>query len=428
LKEKVKQLFLNDLVKISSGTGVAAFIKIAAQFITSKVLAIFVGPAGIAIMGQLSNVSNIVQSIGSGGINVGVTKYVSEYSSDRQQLARIINSALKITFICSAICSVVLVFTFRFIGQYVFRTNNYNSVIFVLGITLILFSFNNLFISIINGLRSFRLYVIVNIISSITSLLITLVFVKWLGVYGALLAFVLAPALLFCITYSIAAKQYWLDYSFLRFKLDFGILKMLGRFSLMAINNAIVGSVAQIVIRSLITKKLSIETAGIWDGMNRISGAYLLLLTTSIQVYYLPTLSAIKDSKLLWREIIKSEKIVLPLVSIMFLSLYLLRGWVIQVLFTPEFYLMKDIFLFQIIGDLIKVASWVISYTMYAKAMTKQLIITDNLFTIFYISLIYLFIDKVGLTAIYYGYIINQVVYLVFIYFLLRKKILGSYI
>jgi PST family polysaccharide transporter len=211
---------------------------------------------------------------------------------------------------------------------------------------------------------------------------------------------------------------------FLNLSLESSILKKFGNFSLIALNNAIVGSVAQIAIRWLIINNLTLPLAGNWDAMNRLSNAYLVLLTTSIQVYYLPTLSSIKEGKLLWREIIRSEKIILPLVSLMFIILFIFRSSVIDLLFTKEFAIMKEVIIFQLIGDLIKVGSWVLSYTMYAKAMTKQLIITDNAFTVLYLALSYFLIRNFGFESVYYAYIINNLVYGCFIYFFLKWYVL----
>lgn len=424
--KRVKEVLWADLVKISSLTGVATLVKLAAQFITSKVLAVFVGPAGLAILGQLYNVGNIIQSVGSGGITIGVTKYIAEHSTDDNEVHKLINHALKITFYCSLFCSLIVLVTYPYIGQFAFHTSQYNSVVLALGLTLLLFSFNNLFISIINGLKKFRTYIIINIATSVVNLLITLLFVWLWGVYGALLGFVVSPALMFFVSYLLLKKQGWLSFSFFKTKIEPAILQKFGRFSLIAVNNAIVGSAAQIAIRFLILNSLSIETAGIWDGMNRLSNAYLLLLTTSIQVYYLPTLSAITQPKKLWAEIVRSEKIALPLIILMFTVLYFFRGLVVDVLFSKEFGLMKDVFVYQLIGDVVKIAGWMLAYTMYAKAMTKQLIISDNVFTAFNLVLCYLLIDNYGLKAVYYAYIVNGAVYLTFMYFFIKRSIFKS--
>ena len=214
---------------------------------------------------------------------------------------------MKIVFVCSSICTLLVLIGYKFLGNYFFKTNTYNSVLLILGLTLILFSFNALFTAILNGFKKYKLYITINIATSIISLLLTIGLVYYFGVYGALLSFVLSPAIVFFISWYLVRKEDWLNFDFFRIKTDRKIVKLLGRFSLMAINNAVVGAMAQILVRLFITGNMNITAAGIWDGMNRLSAAYLLFLTASIQVYYLPTLSFIKDNKILWKEIIRTE-------------------------------------------------------------------------------------------------------------------------
>lgn len=423
--QKLGNLFKSDLIKVSSKTGIATFIKLAAGFIVSKILAIFVGPSGLAYLGQLSNFGNIFQALSSGGIGIGVTKYIAEYHEDEKTQLQIISNSIKVTLICSLVCTAIVSLCYKYLGTYLFKTDIYNSIVLVFGLTLILFSFNSLISTIINGFKNFKLYVVINLTTSIISLFSTVIFVYYLGVYGALLSFVLIPSMVFFISLWMVRKYGWFNIKILKIPFDKSILKKLGAFSLMAINNAVVGAIAQLAIRSLISKNMDMNTAGIWDGMNRLSAAYLLLITTSIQVYYLPTLSAIKEKKLLWKEIIKTEKIIIPITIFMFLIIFLFRGIIIEILFTKEFYLMKSVFAYQLLGDLIKIGAWIISYTMYAKAMTKQLILSDTIFTFIYVLTSYIMMNLFGygLNSVYYAFILNNVLYFMFIYFFMKKYI-----
>lgn len=422
---KIVNVLRSDLIRVSSKTGIATIIKLAAGFIVSKILAIFVGPSGLAFMGQLSNFGNIIQSLSTGGIGVGVTKYIAEYENEKDKQQIIINNAIKVTLICSVVCTVIVLFAYKFLGEFLFKSDIYNSIIVVLGATLILYSFNSLISTIINGFKNYKLYVIINLTTSIVSLVATVVLVYYFGVYGALLSFVLIPSIVFFISWFMVRDFNWLNLNAVKQSLDKSVLKKLGAFSLMAINNAVVGALAQLMIRKLISSNMDMDTAGIWDGMNRLSAAYLLLITTSIQVYYLPTLSVIKDKKLLWNEIMKTEKIIIPLAFFMFLIIFLFRGLIIDILFTKAFYLMKTVFAYQLLGDLIKIAAWIISYTMYAKAMTKQLILTDTLFTIMYVLVSYIMMNFLGygLKAVYYSFIFNNIIYFLFMYFFMKNYI-----
>ena len=423
---KLQGIIKSDLIKVSSQTGISTLVRIGASFIISKVLAIFVGPAGLAVMGQFNNLANILQSLSTGGITLGVTKYISEYADDKIKQSEIINNSIKVVLICSALCTLFVVLFYQLLGNYFFKNNEYNTILLILGLTLILFGFNSLIAAIVNGFKQFKLFVIINICTSIVSLIFTSIFSYFFGVQGALLSFVLSPAIVFFISWYLVRRQQWVHYNFLAIKTNKNVLKSLSRFALMAINNAVVGAIAQIAIRTFITGHMDLTVAGIWDGMNRLSAAYLLLITTSIQVYYLPTLSFIKNNKLLWKEIIKTEKIIMPITFLMFVAIFFCRGLIINVLFTKEFYLMKSVFALQLFGDFIKIASWIIAYTMYAKAMTKNLIITDNIFTFIYVAISYIFLNHTnfGLNSVYYAFILNNCIYLVFMYFFMRNKLL----
>jgi PST family polysaccharide transporter len=254
-------------------------------------------------------------------------------------------------------------------------------------------------------------------------LIITVFFVLAWGLSGALYAMAVMPFFLFFIALIYVRKFDWLGFEFVSYKFDSTIVKKLSSFSLMAINNAIVGSVAQIFIRFMIIKKITIEEAGFWDSMLKISSAYMLLITTSIQIYFLPTLSAIKEPHLLWKMISKVNKIIIPSVIFCLAILYLFRQQVVLVLFSKEFLPITDLFLLQMIGDIIKVVSWSFAYLMYAKAMTKVVILSDNIFTLTYLIGIYFSVDYLNLEGVYISNIINNLIYLGFIYLFIKKHL-----
>ena len=399
------------MIRVTSKNGVATAFRLASGFVVSKVLAVFVGPAGLAILGQMSNISNIFQTISNGGITIGITKYIAEYADDKIRQQKIILNALIITFICSAFCSVFILIFYKYINRLIFDKQNYESIVLILGATMVLFSFNSVIAAVLNGLKNFKLYIRINVISSVLTLISTLILVYFFNLYGALLSVIVVPSAIFFISWYLVRKEPWATKDFFFNRPDLKIVKLFGKFSLMALNNAVVGGLVQIVVRHLLTKNMSLDVAGIWDGMNRLSTAYLILITTSIQVYYLPVLSYIKDRKLLWREIMKTEKIILPLTLAAFILIYIFRGIIIEILFSPQFYLMKSIIGLQLIGDLIKVGSWIIAYTFYAKAMTKNLILTDNIFTTTYVIIAYFLLTQtnLGLSSVYFAYIINNI-------------------
>ena len=99
------------------------------------------------------------------------------------------------------------------------------------------------------------------------------------------------------------------------------------------------------------------------------------------------------------------------------------KGFIIHILFTPEFLPMKPLFTFQLIGDFFKIGSWLLAYLMIAKAMTKTFIITEIIFAASYVALSYYFMNHYGIIGATYSFSINYGAYWILMWFLMRKKI-----
>ena len=82
---KFKSLITTDLARVSFLNGISTVIKMFTGLVSIKVISIVVGPIGVALLGQLTNFSAIVLIVANGGINVGITKYISEHSDEENK-------------------------------------------------------------------------------------------------------------------------------------------------------------------------------------------------------------------------------------------------------------------------------------------------------------------------------------------------------
>jgi PST family polysaccharide transporter len=155
--------------------------------------------------------------------------------------------------------------------------------------------------------------------------------------------------------------------------------------------------------------------------MMRISDGYLMLVTTSLSTYYLPKLSALKTNAELKKEIIQGYKIILPFVFICCLIIYLLRFFIIGLLYTKDFESMSSLFLYQLLGDFFKIAAWLLAFLMMAKSMTKIFIVSEILFTLTYVFFSIVCIDLYSLNGIAVAFAINYFLYFIFMLIIFRK-------
>lgn len=419
--KKIKKIIKSDLVKVFSFTGLSTLIKLITGYVTVKFVASIIGPSGIALIGQLQNFSAIFTTFGAGGINNGVVKYVSENKEVDSELQKYLRNGFKITIYFSIFFGFLLILLSTDLSKLILLDAQYNYVFICFGLSLLLISLNNYFLSILNGFKEFKKFVLINIITSLLGLIFTVSLVLLFQLKGALIATVSYQGVVVFITIYYLKKTSWFSAKMLWGVWNKDIVKKYFSYSLMAFVSAATQPVSQLLVRGFIIKNYSIESAGFWEGMNRISGLYLLFVTTSFSVYYLPKLSEIRNDKILKSEIIKTYKLMIPIVALSLLFVFLLKDIVINILFTEDFYPMKELFLWQLLGDFFKIMSWILAFVMVAKSMTKKYIFTEIFFSISLVLLSYIFVIKYGVVGATVSYGVNYFLYLVVMLFLFRK-------
>lgn len=400
-----------NLLKTSALNGIAVLIKTATMFILNKVLAIYVGPSGYAVIGQFQNFIQIVTSFAGGAINTAVIKYTAEYYEDESRQRAIWRTAGSIVFLFSIIIAFLILIFQRQLSVYIFQTDEFQSVFVWFAVFLLFFNFNALFLAILNGKKEILKLVIANIVGSLFSLAITGILAFKFGLYGALVALSIYQSTAFLTTLLLCYKADWFRFKYLFGKIEPNITRKFAGFALMALTSALCIPLSQIAIRTYMTGEFGIEYAGYWEAMIRLSGAYLMLVTTTLSVYYLPRLSELSAISDIKKEVYLGYKVIFPVALLGALLVYLLRDWIIGLLFTDEFLPMRDLFLWQMIGDSLKVGSWILAYLMLSKAMTKLFIITEILFASTLVGLTYIFTKIFGFEGVSIAYLINYALY-----------------
>lgn len=411
-----------NLLKTSALNGIAVLIKTATMFILNKILAVYVGPSGYAAIGQFQNFIQIITAFAGSSVNTAVVKYTAEYYEDESKQRAIWKTAGTLVVLFSTIVAFFLLIFQRQLSLYIFKTTEYQSIFVWFAVFLLFFNFNALFLAILNGKKEISKLVIANIAGSLLSLAVTGLLTIKFRLYGALIALTINQSIVFFVTLLICYRSEWFRVTDLFGKIDPGVLKKMSSFALMAIVSVVFGNLAQITLRNIIIAEYDLNYAGYWDAMTRLSGGYLIFASTILGVYYLPRLSELKKYKNIKQEVNYGYKVILPLACLMSLSVYLFQDFIIGILFTKEFLPMKELMFWQLIGDVIKIGSWIVSFMMLSKAMTKIYIITEAFFALSIIPLSIILIQYFGFKGIAMAFALNCLLYwIVCSYFSFRK-------
>ena len=419
----ISEILKKELFKVMSLNGISVLIKIAIGFITSKVIAVFVGPSGMALVGNLRNCITSIESIGTLGFQNGIIKYVADYEHDREKLKSFLGTVTVSIVIVVLLLSAIIFFTTDYLNDTIFGVGfQYQSVFKVLALCLPWYIASMVLVAVLNGFGEFRKVIRINIYGNIVGLLLSVALIYYYHEFGALLSVIIAPSILFFITlFFVNSKLSFFNISLNHF--DFTIIKNLSEYSLMALVSGVLGPLVYILIRKNIIHQLGYINAGYWEAMLRISSYYFLFLSTILTIYFLPKLAKsvhVEETKNIFWSYFKG---ILPIFLFGLIVLFFLRDFLIPLLFTKSFQPVTSLFFWQLIGDVLKAASLILGYQFFAKKLTKAFIMTELFsLSVLWVSSTY-FISVFGIKGIVIAHTITYFIYFLTLLFYFRKSV-----
>lgn len=364
----IKKITQTNLFKITSLNSFSVLIKIGIGLIISKLLALFVGPSGMALVGNLRNFTTSLESIATLGFQNGIVKYVAENENNKKELEKTISTIL-ICFLAVAFFLSTLIFMFSDYFCYKIFGNHlqYAKVLKVVAIILPWNVISVLLVSIINGLGKYNKVIFATIITNIASVLLSLVLMYYLQTFGAMLSVVIVPVILVIVTFFYLPNDIHI-FKRLNFgEYDLKILKKFASFSLMVLPPAILSPIFSLQTRNFLIANVGLEQSGFWEAITRISNLYLLFVGTIVSVYFYPQLIKANETNETKKVIWSFYKFILPVFVIGTILVYFSRFTIIKLLFTDEFLPVSNLFFWQLIGDFFRVCGLILGVLLMAQ-------------------------------------------------------------
>ncbi len=419
--------YINDnvLVKSANLNTANVSIKIISGILITKFIAMFIGPEGMTLIGNLRNFISTLQSLSIAGLYNGFVKFIGKSKNQIKELTKTLSTVFYFGFFITMVVSFLCFYNAEFINDFIFPNFNYAYIIETFALVLPFYALNMFIFSIMNGYSKYRILLVINITSQVLGLLVTLLLIKQEKIDGALVAVVITPALNLLISVvGIAFRKNLMTYIQIS-AIDFSILKKLSSNMIMALVSSIALPIVFIIIRNYLVSEIGIKEAGYWTAVTRVSDYYLMFINSLMALYILPRFAEINSRQEFRREIFSFYKTVMPILAVILLLVYLSRSFLVTLLFTEEFRPIENLFGYQVLGDFIRVLSMVIAYQFLAKKMFTHFIILEIfLFVIMYISSVYL-IDEFGLEGAVMGHCLSYLMHFLIILFVFGSSLFG---
>lgn len=422
--EFIKKILKTQLFKISSLNSVSVLLKIFTGVITSKVIAIFVGPTGMTFIGNFRNFISSLEGVSTLAFTSGIVKYVGENDDKEKELAKIITTVF-FTFLGIAVILSSSIFVFSdFLCHNIFGSNFQFEVIFkVVAVVLPCNVVSVLLISIINGLGKYNKVIFANIVSNLLGVLLSIILIYNFQTIGALLSIALNPTLLLLVNFIYLPKELQFFKKIDLKNYDIGVIKKLAVFSLMILPPALLSPFFSLQTRNFLIENVGLHNSGFWEAISRISNIYLMFVGTLVSVYFYPRLIKAKDNKETKEVLWSYYKSIIPIFIVGVIIIYFSRFFIIRILFTAEFLPVSELFFWQLIADVLKVSGIILGYQFLAKKIVLPFIIIEvfSILLLYFLSLY--FIDTIGIQGVVVAQAIDNFIYLLILVIYFRKSL-----
>ncbi|MCX4036051.1 MULTISPECIES: O-antigen translocase [Aeromonas] len=408
---------MRRLLKVTAMTGLLTLLKMAMGFVIAKVVAIYTGPTGMAMLGQVQSMVGSLNGVINAPVGSGIVRYTAEKKEQGfEACAPWWRAAVQWVLIISAITIPSGLLLAEHIANWLFQDKALAWIVMATVCVLPLSAIGTLCNSVINGQQLYRRYVGLGMLSALISGCVMLSMIVMANIQGALLAAAVQAALIGLVMLVVNLRQPWLRVQYWWGSTTKEARKAIGGYMLMAITTALTVPISLILVRTILVDQVGWEAAGHWQAVWKISEVYLGVITMALGTYYLPRLSSLVGVDAIVNEIHRTALVIIPIVGVMALGVYLLRDVAIWLLFTEEFRSARDLFAIQLCGDVAKIASWLYAYPMLSRGAAKWFMTTEVFFSIIFVIISYLLILSMGTKGAALAYAINYSLYFIFVF------------
>lgn len=418
------------ILKTSSIIGGSSVINILIGLLRTKVLAILLGPAGVGLISLYTGLMSTAASIAGMGIGTVGTRQIAEaHASEHAQTIAVAKRAMFWGALVLASAGALAVWSLRELLAFRVLGNieHANAVGWLaLGVALSVASASQG--ALIQGMRHIGDIARISIYGSILNTVLGIGLLwQWGG--DALWAFILiGPLFNFLLGHLYVSKLPKSPSDKISVQELSSQWKMLLRLGIPFMGAGLAQTVVQLWVRVSVSDRLGVDAVGHFQAAWAISMQYIGFVLGAMGADYYPRLSGlINDKKAAARLINEQTEIALLLSAPVFIGMIGLTPWVVELLYSPDFTPTIEVLRWQILGDILKVASWPLGFVILATGAGNAFFWTETTALLLMAGLIIGLLPNLGLKITGIAFLGCYVYYLPLVYFLAWRKIQFSW-
>ena len=363
----------HHMLKTTSLFGGVQFLTIVIAIIRTKLIAVFIGPAGMGIIALLNSAIGIIGSLSGLGIETSGVKHISaEYKNEDLNTVSVTVSVIrKVAFATGSIGCVLMLLFSNWLSLITFGNSDQMYSFMLLSLVLFFRQLTVSELAILQGLRKMRFLAKANLYGNISGLLVSVPLYYFYGIDAIVptIIGISVAALLFSFYYS---KKVKIERKSITKAQLFTEGKRIVKLGFMLTVSGLLTLVTAYLIQIYVGKQGGLEQVGFYNAGFTLLNSYVGIIFTVMSTDYFPRLASICDHNEAVRTSVTQQSflsilIITPII-ILFLTLVPL---IVKVIFTPEFVTIIPMVCFGILAMLFRAVSWSMGYILIAKGDSK---------------------------------------------------------
>lgn len=414
-----------QILRSTSIIGGASVINILIGLVRIKVVALLLGPAGVGLIGLFSNLIGTAANVASLGTGIVGTRQIAEAAGreDANAVAAARRALFWGTLALAAAGSLVFWLLRGTLAIHVLSDPALSGEVgwLALGVGLTVASGSQG--ALLNGLRRIGDLARVSVYSALIATVLGVSALLLWHERGLLVYLLLTPAASFMVGHWYVARLPKVEgpHTQLRaMRQQWATLARLGMAFMLA---GLAVTLGQLMVRTLVQRELGADALGHFEAAWVISMTYIGLVLRAMGTDYYPRLTAvIHDHAAVNRLVNEQTEVALLLAGPVFVAMLGLTPWVVELLYSSKFSEAAMVLRWQILGDVLKVASFPLGFVILAAGDGKTFIISDTTAMAVFVLFVWLGLPYLGLQATGVGFLAMYVVYLPMVYWLAKKR------
>ena len=414
------------ILRSTSIIGGASFINILIGVLRTKVLAVLLGPAGVGLASLYLGLMGTASTVATMGLGpVGTRQIAEAYSREDEREMLVARRALYWGTMFLACLGGLSVWSLRSVlAIYALGSASYSGAVGWLAIGVMLSVAGASQAALIQGMRRIGDIARLNVLGSVISTVLG-IGLLWRWGKGGLIAYILvAPLASFVLGHIFVSRLP----KTLSERVPLQDLtrewKILLRLGLAMVGAGVVQQITQLWIRIDVVKVLGAQALGQYQAAWTISMQYVTFVLTAMGTDYYPRLTGvINDPEAAGRLVNEQTEVATLLSAPVFIAMMAVTPWVIHLLYASSFTPAIEILRWQVLGDVLKVATWPLGFLILAAGDGKTFFWTESSAWLFVAALITLMAPTMGLQITGIAYLATYALFLPLMYWLAQRRI-----